>query len=131
MKLNLIDLYNKSDSRGNLVVAESQQNIPFEIKRVYCLYGLSVKPRGFHAHKELRQVIVCLSGSCKLILEDSESQEIIHLTANGKGVFIDKLVWHEMHDFINNCVLMVLASGWYDESDYIRSSSEFKKLIST
>ena len=125
MQVEWVELYNKSDHRGSLIVAESQKNTPFEIKRVYCLYGMNTEPRGFHAHKNLQQVMVCLSGSCKLMLDDGKTRVTIRLEPNGKGVKISNMIWREMHDFSEDCVLMVLASEWYDESDYIRDYSRF------
>lgn len=127
MQVEWVELYNKSDSRGSLIVAEAQKNIPFEIKRVYCLYGMNNESRGFHAHKELQQVMVCLSGSCELVLDDGNDRLRIKLEPNGKGVKIGNMVWREMHHLSNNCVLMVLASAWYDESDYIRCYDDFNK----
>lgn len=129
MHTEWIDLYNKSDSRGSLLIAEAQKNIPFDIKRVYCLYGMNSESRGFHAHKELQQVMVCLSGKCRLIVDDGRSRVDFHLSPNRRGFFIDKMNWREMHDFSSDCILMVLASHWYDESDYIRDYKEFLKLI--
>lgn len=125
MEIRWIDLYNKSDERGSLVVAEAQKNVPFDINRVYCLYNLNKEPRGFHAHKELQQVVVCLAGTCKFLLDNSKGKKIIDLTTEAPGLFVDKMIWHEMFDFSSDCVLMVLASEHYDEADYIRSYDNF------
>ena len=125
MKIEWIDLYNKSDNRGNLVVAEAQKNIPFNINRVYCLYNLNEEPRGFHAHKDLQQVVVCLSGSCKFLLDNGQEKEIIDLNPDASGLFVDKMIWREMFSFSSDCVLMVLASELYDENDYIRNYDDF------
>lgn len=129
MQVKWIELDNRTDNRGSLIVAEAQKNIPFDIKRVYCLYGMNNEPRGFHAHKALQQVMVCLSGSCNVILDDSNSREVVNITAKSDGLFIDKMMWREMHEFTTDCVLMVLASDWYDESDYIRDYSSFLKRV--
>ena len=125
MEIQWIDLYNKSDTRGSLVVAEAQKNIPFDIKRVYCLYNLNKEPRGFHAHKELQQVVVCLSGSCKFLLDNGQEKEVVDLNVKTSGIFVDKMIWHEMYNFSSDCVLMVLASDHYDEADYIRDYNKF------
>tara|TARA_B100001093_G_scaffold520325_1_gene614705 strand:+ start:2271 stop:2666 length:396 start_codon:yes stop_codon:yes gene_type:complete len=129
VKIKWLDLYNKSDNRGNLVVAEAQKNIPFNINRVYCLYNLNEEPRGFHAHKDLQQVVVCLSGSCKFLLDNGQEKETIDLNPDASGLFVDKMIWREMFSFSSDCVLMVLASEHYDENDYIRNYDDF--LISS
>lgn len=104
MEVKWIELYNKSDNRGHLVVAEAQRNIPFEIKRVYCLYGMNSEARGFHAHKQLQQVMVCLSGSCGVLLDDGKDKQSIILNSSSYGLFINKMIWREMFDFSDNCV---------------------------
>src|SRR5690606_38600466 len=86
--------------------------------------------RGFHAHKQLRQLAVCVSGKCRMLLDDGVSKEEVWLDSPKKAVFIDTLIWHEMHDFSEDCVLMVLASHAYDEADYIRNYEEFVRIVS-
>jgi dTDP-4-dehydrorhamnose 3,5-epimerase-like enzyme len=114
------------DDRGQLVALEGGVNIPFEIKRVYYLTGTkSGVPRGFHAHKELEQIAVCVSGKCRMILDDGNNRDEVWLDSPSQGVEIRKMVWHEMHDFSKDCVLLVLASDFYDEADYIRDYSDF------
>lgn len=115
-----------ADKRGYLVSLEENRNIPFSIKRVYYIYGTNDQPRGFHAHKELQQILVCVSGSCKVKLDDGKSQSVYTLSAANEGLFVDKMIWREMYDFSDNCVLLVLASNYYDEEDYIRDYEEFK-----
>lgn len=118
------------DSRGSLVALESNKNIPFDIKRVYYLFGLSSDlPRGFHAHKTLRQVAICISGQCEMLMDDGKSREKVILDSSSKGLLIDTMQWHEMHNFSDDCILVVLASDNYDESDYIRSYEEFLNEI--
>lgn len=128
MEIEWIDISKHSDERGSLVVAEAKKNVPFDIKRVYSLYGMQLAPRGFHAHKELQQVMICLSGRCDVILDDGVEKKMVTVDRNQKGLLIDKMIWHEMHDFSENCVLMVLASESYNEDDYIRSYVEFKVM---
>lgn len=116
-----------SDERGALVVLEQFSNLPIEFKRVYYIYGTPKGvERGFHAHKQLRQVAICLMGSVDILMDDGKNKEIITLNSPAKGLLIDAMQWHEMRNFTNNCVLMVLADDAYDESDYIRDYNEFK-----
>jgi len=118
------------DGRGQLVALEAHKNIPFEIKRVYYMTKMKpMVPRGFHAHRQLRQVAICLAGHCRFILDDGNGREEIWLDSPGKGLVIGNMIWREMHDFSQDCVLMVLASEYYDESDYIRNYDEFKKAV--
>ncbi|MCG7531155.1 FdtA/QdtA family cupin domain-containing protein [Psychrobium sp. MM17-31] len=129
--IKLIKFESLGDERGQLISLESNKNIPFDIKRVYYMHGMeSDKPRGFHAHKDLQQVLVCVSGSCKILMDDGKQQETVELSDSSVGLFIDKMIWREMHDFSGDCVLMVLANAWYDESDYIRGYDVFKQLMS-
>lgn len=124
-----VNLQSKSDERGSLVIIEELDKVPFEIKRVYYLYGMqSDLPRGFHAHKECVQVAVCIQGSCKMHMDNGQEKGIFTLDNPSKGLVIDTFQWHEMHDFSSNCILMVLASQKYDENDYIRDYKEFVKV---
>lgn len=128
--INLIEFKTLGDDRGNLISLEENKNIPFDIKRVYYLFGTKDGvSRGFHAHKELKQIAVCLTGSCKFIMDDGKEKEEILLDSNSKGLLVDVMQWHEMYDFSENCVLMVLASDYYDESDYIRNYENFLGLL--
>ncbi|WP_342030468.1 sugar 3,4-ketoisomerase [Pseudomonas sp. SST3] len=110
---------------------EQGKLIPFEIKRVYYIYHTSEGvSRGFHAHHNLKQVAICMAGQCRMVLDDGRSREEVVLDCPTKGILIEGLTWREMHDFSENCVLLVLASEPYEESDYIRDYTEFYKLIS-
>lgn len=114
------------DPRGEIVIAEAQNEIPFEIRRIYFLKNLqSSHPRGFHAHKKLKQLAVCLTGSCKMILDNGHEKEIVHMDNSSEGILIDAMIWHEMYDFSSDCVFLVFADNQYDESDYIRNYSDF------
>jgi dTDP-4-dehydrorhamnose 3,5-epimerase-like enzyme len=118
------------DDRGSLIALETFQDIPFDIKRVYYIFDtLNGVSRGFHAHKQLKQVLICVKGSCQVLLDDGNSKDCIILDSPHTGLFIEDLVWREMHDFSDDCVLLVLASEYYDESDYIRDYNEFLKVI--
>jgi dTDP-4-dehydrorhamnose 3,5-epimerase-like enzyme len=117
----------KGDSLGWLVALEGDRNVPFPIKRTYYIFGTQPGVRrGKHAHHKLRQVMICLTGQCKVLLDDGNSREDVTLSRNDRGLFIDPMVWHEMHDFSRDCVLLVLADDWYDETDYVRDYGAFK-----
>jgi dTDP-4-dehydrorhamnose 3,5-epimerase-like enzyme len=124
--INIIDLPSLGDERGDLIALENNDSAPFEIKRVYCILdtkkGIS---RGFHAHKALKQLAICISGSCRFVLDDGKHKEDVVLKKPTEGLLIDRMIWHEMYDFSDDCVLMVLADEVYDESDYIRDYEEF------
>lgn len=102
------------------------KNVPFEIKRVYYIFnteqGVS---RGYHAHKTLKQILVCVSGSCNIKLDNGVNTEEIILNKPNQGLFIEGMIWREMHEFSRDCVLMVLANELYNEEDYIRSYQDF------
>ena len=129
MNIQIIPLQKHGDARGSLIALEEQKNVPFSIKRVYYMFNTQQGVRrGFHAHKQLMQLAVAVRGSCKFLLDDGVSQEVISLDDPSQGLLIEKMVWHEMFDYSDDCVLMVLADDLYDESDYIRDYSLFKKI---
>jgi dTDP-4-dehydrorhamnose 3,5-epimerase-like enzyme len=121
-----IDFQILGDGRGSLVSIEQGKVIPFDIKRVYYIYrtGEGVS-RGFHAHHTLKQVAICVAGSCRMVLDNGAAREEVILDCPTKGILIEGMTWREMHEFSDNCVLLVLASEHYDESDYIRNYDEF------
>lgn len=123
----LINFKTIVDERGNLCFAETAKEIPFEIKRIYWLYGLNEKPRGFHAHKNLVQVAICIAGSCTILLDDGKKKEEVLLSKANQGLVIGKMIWHEMHSFSKDAILLLLASDYYSEDDYIRNYDEFVK----
>ena len=130
MLTKTIELHSFKDKRGTLVSLESNKNVPFEIKRIYYLTKLDPRyPRGFHAHKNLRQLIVCVSGSCNFVLDNGIQRETFQLSSPTQGLIIESNIWREMNNFTENCVIMVLASEYYDESDYIRNYDDFKKAV--
>ncbi|MFA6142135.1 MAG: FdtA/QdtA family cupin domain-containing protein [Candidatus Omnitrophota bacterium] len=116
---------------GNLVVAEAQNQVPFKIKRVYFINNLSHlgAVRGKHAHKKLEQAIFCVNGSFKLGLDDGNKKEKVALSKPYVGIYLRPGVWHTMHNFSKDCVILVLASDIYKESDYIRDHEEFLKYV--
>tara|TARA_B110000503_G_C7057685_1_gene375217 strand:- start:328 stop:735 length:408 start_codon:yes stop_codon:yes gene_type:complete len=116
------------DERGSLVALESNKDVPFDIKRVYYIFGTKEGvSRGFHAHRNLKQVAVCVAGSCQFVLDNGDLKESIVLNNPLNGILIDGLMWREIHDITPDCVLMVLASEYYSEEDYIRNYNDFKK----
>lgn len=121
-----IDFPALGDERGSLVALEAEKSVPFAIKRVYYIFGTKAGvSRGFHAHKKLQQVAICITGSCRMILDDGQQRSEVLLNSPNKGLVIGDLVWREMHEFSKDCVLLVLASEHYDESDYIRNFDDF------
>ena len=128
MKLiNTIEFKKLGDDRGSLISLEQHKNIPFEVKRIYYIFGTKEGvSRGFHAHKNLEQVANCVKGSCRFLLDDGKNKEEIVLDDPSIGLYISNVTWREMHDFSEDCVLIVLASELYDESDYIRNYQDFQ-----
>jgi dTDP-4-dehydrorhamnose 3,5-epimerase-like enzyme len=121
-----VDFPPLGDDRGSLVALEAHKTVPFEIKRVYYIFGTqSGVARGFHAHRNLKQVAICVTGKCRMVLDDGATREEAWLESPIKGLIIGNLVWREMHDFSADCVLLVLASEHYNEADYIRNYDEF------
>lgn len=118
------------DERGQLIALEQFKEIPFQIKRIYYMYdtGKNVR-RGYHAHKSLEQILVCVHGECKILLDDGKEKEIVVLDKPNEGIYIPNVLWREMYDFSSDAVLLVLASEVYNEEDYIRDYEEFLKYI--
>ena len=125
----LLDFKTLGDERGSLIAIEQGYNTPFEIKRVYYLFntGSNIR-RGFHAHKNLTQVVIAVRGSCRFLLDDGKEKITLLLDNPAQGLLIDSCIWREMYDFSEDCVLMVLANHLYDESDYLRNYDEFLNL---
>lgn len=118
------------DERGQLVAAEVGKEIPFDVKRVYYIYDtLSGVRRGFHAHRNLQQILICVAGSCKIHLDNGFETEEVVLDKPYEGLYISNDMWREMYDFSEGAVLLVLASEPYDEKDYIRDYDTFLKTV--
>lgn len=129
--LQFVNFPTLGDERGSLVALEANKTVPFDIKRVYYIFGTqALVSRGFHAHKNLKQVAVCITGKCRMVIDDGKERVDTWLDSPTKGLLINDLVWREMHDFSDDCVLLVLASEHYDETDYIRDYQKFIKLVS-
>ena len=130
MEIKIVKFEEHGDSRGTLIALEQMINVPFEIKRVYYMYNaVPGVRRGFHAHKQLKQILVCVKGSCKILLDDGTEKVEVCLDEPNKGLIIESHLWREMFDFSDDAVLMVLASELYDESDYIRNYEEFLEYV--
>lgn len=118
------------DERGQLVALEEFKDIPFQVKRVYYMYDTSADVvRGKHAHRRLEQILVCIHGSCKIRLDNGHEKKIVPLERPYEGLYVGSSMWREMYDFSPDAVLMVLASEYYDESDYIRDYDEFLAMV--
>lgn len=118
------------DERGSLISLEQLKNIPFKIKRVYYIFGTQKDAiRGKHSHTHLKQMAVCVKGSCKFLLDNGKKRKIIELNSPDTGLYIGKNLWREMFDFSSDCVLMVLASDYYNEDEYIRDYKKFLKTL--
>lgn len=122
----LIDLPKISDPRGNLSFIEGGQHIPFDIKRVFYLYDVpGGSDRGSHAHKNLHQFVVAMSGSFDVVLDDSKKKQSFHLNRSYYGLYVCPMMWQYLDNFSSGAVCMVLTSSHYDEADYIRDYSDF------
>ena len=116
----------RGDERGSLIAIEGSRDVPFEIARVYYVFGTKVGvDRGFHAHLKLQQLAVCVNGSCTMVLDDGNERVDVRLDRPDLALTIDEMIWHEMRDFSPGCVLMGLADAPYEESDYIRHYGDF------
>ena len=129
MQIQFLVFQPHGDDRGQLIALEEGKEIPFPIRRVYYVYATAPEAvRGRHAHRSLRQVLVCVHGSCRVRLDDGRERCEVLLDSPRRGLEIDGLLWREMDHFSPDAVLMVLASELYDESDYIRDYQAFRAL---
>lgn len=118
------------DHRGQLVALEANRQIPFDVKRVFYIYGTQEgMPRGNHSHYKTKQFLVAVNGSCKVTLDNGKEKETFDLNKPNVGLFQDALIWGSMHDFSKDCVLMVLADEYYDASDYITDYDKFLEVV--
>lgn len=126
----LIDFPKIANPSGNLTFIESDEHIPFEIRRVYYLYDVpGGAMRGGHGHKELQQVIIAMSGSFDVVIDDGWNRQRFHLNRSYYGLYIGPMMWREIDNFSSGSVCLVLASTLYDESDYYRDYDSFLKLV--
>ena len=130
MNYKLLDMTIFGDERGKLISLVGNRNIPFEIKRVYYIYDtLPNQARGQHAHRSLEQIIIAIDGACQFVLDDGKTREKVWLNRPDKALYIGKNMWREMKHFSYGCKLMILASEYYDEKEYIRNYDEFLKEV--
>ncbi len=126
----IIQLPKIFDERGNLTFVEGGKHVPFSIQRVYYLYDVpGGAERGGHAHKELYQLIIAMSGSFDVILDDGKTKERFNLNRSYIGLYVCPMIWRELDNFSSGSVCMVLASNLYDENDYYRDYSKFKEAL--
>lgn len=124
----MVDLPKISDPRGNLTFVEGGQHIPFDIQRVYYLYDVpGGAERGGHAHKGLQQLIIAMSGSFDVVLDDGHEKKRYHLNRSYSGLYVCPMIWRELDNFSSGSVCMVLASNRYDEDDYYRDYGDYRK----
>lgn len=127
---NIIKLPKISDPRGNLSFIEGNNHIPFEIKRVYYLYDVpGGETRGGHAHKNLQQLIISMSGSFDVVLDDGFKKKTVILNRSYQGLYLPSMMWRDLVNFSSGAVCMVLASDYYDEADYYRHYDEFLTAV--
>lgn len=130
MEIKRYSFQQHGDDRGMLVALEELKDIPFSVRRIYYIYDtLAGVRRGFHAHKNLKQILVCVKGSCKLHLDNGFETEEVLLDKPYEGIYLDNNIWREMYDFSEDAVLLVLASEYYDEADYIRDYQKFLDFV--
>lgn len=126
----IIELPKISDPRGNLTFIEANNHIPFDIQRVYYLYDVpGGSERGGHAHKALEQLIIAMSGSFDVVLDDGKRKKRFHLNRSYYGLYICPMIWRELDNFSSGSVCMVLASNYYDEEDYYREYREYLNAV--
>jgi dTDP-4-dehydrorhamnose 3,5-epimerase-like enzyme len=122
----VIELPKMSDPRGNLTFVENSRHIPFAVKRVFYIYDVPEgASRGAHAHKELHQFLICLSGSFDVLIDDGINQKIFHLQRPNQGLHIPPMLWAAEVNFSQDSVCLVLTSDYYDESDYYRNYDDY------
>jgi len=126
--VKLISLPKIVDKRGNLSIVEGNNHIPFGIKRVYWLYDVpGGEVRGGHAYKKLNELIIALSGSFDVVLEDqNQKRKIFSLNRSYNGLFVPEMIWRSIENFSTNALCLILASERFDENDYIRDRFEFR-----
>ena len=127
---HILEFETMGDERGSLISLEWERNVPFVVNRTYYIFG--TKPdasRGFHAHRDLKQIVICVAGRCDILLDNGLQKTSFHLSKPNQGLYINKMIWREMHNFSHDCILLVLASKVYDEADYIRKYDAFLREL--
>lgn len=122
----IVELPRIEDARGSLTVIEGDADVPFAVQRVYWLYDVpGGANRAGHGHRTLRQMIISMSGSCDVTLDDGYNKKLFHLNRSYFGLYVDSMMWRDIGNFSSNAVLLVLASHHYDEADYFRDYQDF------
>lgn len=125
-----LDFKDLGDERGKLVVIEGAKDIPFDIKRVFYIYGSDSKVvRGQHANKESEFVLVNVAGKSKVRVTDGVNEHIVELNRPMQGIYIPKMIWKDMYEFSEDSVLLVIANTHYDGKEYIRDYNEYLKIM--
>lgn len=131
MNIELVELSSFQDERGLLVAIEALKDIPFNISRIYYFLNTELSSvRGFHAHKKLEQLIVVLKGKCTFTLDNGSDRKSVQLDSPTQGLLLKSGIWREIDEISHDCICLVIASEFYDESDYIRDYDDFKEYIS-
>jgi dTDP-4-dehydrorhamnose 3,5-epimerase-like enzyme len=126
----IIDLPKIPDARGNLTFIEAGRHLPFEFKRVYYLYDVpGGSERGGHAHRELHQFLIAMSGSFDVILDAGRGRQRFHLNRSYYGLYIAPMVWREIENFSSGSVCLALVSEYFSEPDYIRNYDEYRSMV--
>ena len=126
----LINFKKLGDKRGSLIALEKGYNSPFEVKRVYYIFDTKRDTqRGYHAHINLKQIAISVKGSCTFTIDDGYVREDFKLDNPNQGLLIEGLIWREMKDFSDDCILIILASEYYNEDDYIRDYQKFINFV--
>ena len=130
-KAKMLEFSQKGDERGRLVIVEGGQDIPFEVKRIFYIYGSDKDViRGQHANKESEFVLINVAGNSKVKVKDGKGNEVVYsLNRPHTGIYLPKMVWKDMYDFSEDSVLLVLASTHYDADEYIRDYNEFVNAV--
>lgn len=131
MNYKIIDTKFFGDKTGHLISFEKGSNCPFDIKRTFYIFDtVPGKIRGKHANRNSEFILIAISGSCKVKVDDGKNQEIIELNTPHKALYLDKMIWKDMYDFSYNAILLVLTNTIYDEGEYIRDYQQFLKEVS-
>lgn len=126
---HIIEFKQNVDEYGVLIPIEAMKDIPFDVKRIYYIYNVDPdQRRGFHAHEDLEQALICIHGKVKILTKTPFEEEIVTLDDPQKALYIGSMVWREMFDFENDAILLVLASKLYNADDYIRDYQQFEEL---
>jgi dTDP-4-dehydrorhamnose 3,5-epimerase-like enzyme len=129
MKPQVYDLINTGDERGGLIPFEKGKNVPFEVCRAFYIYDTKPStPRGAHANRKSEFLMVVISGSCKVLLDDGFEKKVVELNRPNQALWINKMIWKEMYDFSYNAILLVLSNEKYDETEYIRNYADFVEI---